>query len=332
MGIATSINGKRGAVVALATMLSGLCLPLSAANAAIDVPPGNRNLEQPAIPGASARRTKALKTTYDAKYEKVVALLQRDVKLRRKIKQTAEIYQIDPLHIVGAIVGEHTYNVDAYDRLQTYYVKAISYVNSGLSFEYDGEDIDDFVQRPEFDRCSPLTRSYDLWACRERVWDKNFRGRTVDGASFPNDRFSAVFFQPFYAGQTFGIGQLNPLTALQMSDLVAKTSGLPQLDHKDPGQVYKTIMDPDLTLPYVAATIVKSIDAYRHIAGYDISENPGITATLYNLGNPEERARALKAENKERQEAGENPRMPMENYYGWLVNDRLDDLRPLFGE
>lgn len=332
MGIGTSINGKQCAIATLATLLSSLYLPIAEVNAATSVPPGNRNLEQPAIPGASARRTKALKTTYDAKYEKVVALLQRDVKLRRKIRQTAEIYQIDPLHMAGAIVGEHTYNVDAYDRLQTYYVKAISYVNSGLTFEHDGENIDDFVQRPEFDRCSPLTKSYDLWTCRERVWNKKFRGRTVDGTSFPNDRFSAVFFQPFYAGQTFGIGQLNPLTALQMSDLVANTSGLPQLDHKNPGQVYKTIMDPDLTLPYVAATIVKSIDAYRDIAGYDISENPGITATLYNLGNPEERARALKAENKALSESGQNPRMPTENYYGWLVNDRLDELRPLFEE
>ena len=35
-----------------------------------------------------------------------------------------------PMHIVGAIVGEHTYNVDAYDRLQTYYVKAVAYLTS----------------------------------------------------------------------------------------------------------------------------------------------------------------------------------------------------------
>lgn len=332
MGLGISVDGKLCATVVFSTLLSGLCLPMAEAAATISVPPGNRNVEQPAIPGASARRTKALKTTYDAKYEKVVALLRRDLKLRSKIKQTAKAYQIDPLHMVGAIVGEHTYNVDAYDRLQTYYVKAISYVNSGLTFEHDGENIDDFVQRPEFDRCGSLKKSYDLWTCREQVWNKKFRGRTVDGSSFPNDRFSAVFFQPFYAGQTFGIGQLNPLTALQMSDLVAKTSGIPQLDHKNPGQVYKTIMDPDLTLPYVAATIVMAIDAYRDIAGYDIAANPGITATLYNLGNPEERARALNAENKARREAGETPRMPMENYYGWLVNDRLDDLRPLFDE
>ncbi|TKD03472.1 MAG: DUF1402 family protein, partial [Mesorhizobium sp.] len=82
-----------------------------------------------------------------------------------------------------------------------------------------------------------------------------------------------------------------------MSDLVHQVSGLPKLDVGDPNGVYKTIMDPDLTLSYVAATIRKSIDAYQSIAGFDISDNPGITSTLYNVGNPEQRAYALKAEN-----------------------------------
>lgn len=331
MGIGISRFGIRYKRPAIGAMLAAVAV-MSAmpALAAIKVPPGNRNAEQPAIPGASERRTKALKTTYEAKYQKVLALLKRDARLRRKIKSTAESYEIDPLHMVGAIVGEHTYNVDAYDRLQTYYVKAISYVNSGLSFEFEGEDIENFVQRPEFEICDTVEGSYELWTCREAVWNSRFRGQNVDGNGFPDDRFSAVFFQPFYAGQTFGIGQLNPLTALQMSDLVARISGLPELDHRNPGQVYKTIMDPDLTLPYVAATIAKSIDAYETIAGYDISDNPGITATLYNLGNPEERARALKAENAARELRSEAPRLPEENYYGWLVNDRLDDLRSLF--
>jgi hypothetical protein len=99
---------------------------------------------------------------------------------------------------------------------------------------------------------------------------------------------------------------------------------------KDPNQVYKTIMDPDLTLAYVAATLKKSIDAYRDIAGFDISENPGITATLYNVGNPEARAYALKTENERRSAAGEAQKMPEENYYGWLVNDKLPELEALF--
>ncbi len=89
-------------------------------------------------------------------------------------------------------------------------------------------------------------------------------------------------------------------------------------------------MDPDLTLAYVAATISKSIDAYKSIAGFDISGNPGLTATLYNVGNPEQRAEALKAENDKRRAAGEPEKLPEENYYGWLVNDKLSELKALF--
>ena len=206
----------------------------------------------------------------------------------------------------------------------------MSYLGSSFSFDYQGETVDDFIARPQFDECASARGSYAAWTCREAVWDAEFRGRTVGGKSFPNNRFSAVFFQPFYAGQTFGIGQLNPLTALQMSDMVAQVSGLPRLDHRDPQAVYRTIMDPDHTLPYVAATLKKSIDAYRTIAGFDISHNPGITATLYNVGAPERRARVLRAENDRRAAAGEPPKLPEENYYGWLVNDRLADLQALF--
>ena len=309
-----------------------LCLAMAAAPsaAATLVPPGNRSAEQPAVPQASAKRTRAAQSTYDAKYRKVYALFRNDEQLRAKIEAISGQYGIDKMHMVGAIVGEHTYNVDAYDRLQTYYVKAVSYLQSRFRFAYGGEDVGDFIERPQFAKCNGIADSYDLWSCREAVWDQTFRGKTVDGKSFPNDRFSAVFFQPFYAGQTFGIGQLNPLTALQMSDLVARISGFPALDHRDPQQVYRTIMDPDITLAYVAATLKKSIEAYRDIAGYDISKNPGITATLYNIGSPEQRARALKAENAERRKNGQNPRLPQENYYGWLVNDKLEELETLF--
>jgi hypothetical protein len=298
--------------------------------AATLVPPGNRNATQPQVPAGSSIRTSALKSTYEAKYRKVLALLRNDGELRAKITAVSAKYGIDPIHMVGAIVGEHTYNVDAYDRLQTYYIKAVSYLQTSFSFGHDGETVGAFIARPQFSACEGKNGSYDQWTCREAMWDREFRGKTVDGKSFPDNRFSAVFFQPVYAGQTFGIGQLNPLTALQMSDIVSRVSGLPKLNHDDPQQVYRTIMDPDLTLPYVAATIRKSIDAYRDIAGFDISKNPGITATLYNIGNPEARAQALKAENRKRAAAGQAPRMPQENYYGWFVNDKLDDLTALF--
>ena len=149
--------------------------------------------------------------------------------------------------------------------------------------------------------------------------------RTVGGKTWPNDRFGRVFFQPLYAGQTFGLGQLNPLAALRVNDLVVKVSHLPRLSADHAPAIYKAIMEPDSTLEYMAAIIRTSIDAYAQIAGMDISGNPGITATLYNLGDVKKRAEALKRKNAGRAK----PVLPEENYYGWLVNDKLNELRPL---
>src|SRR5262245_5435984 len=91
-------------------LLSCILLPIGIAHAQATtvVPAGNRYAKQPNVPHASASRTRANKTTYEAKYEKVYALLKNDRELRLKIKDVARNYGIDPLHIVGAIVGEHT--------------------------------------------------------------------------------------------------------------------------------------------------------------------------------------------------------------------------------
>src|SRR5690606_24883855 len=141
----------------------------------------NRNVEQPQIPGFSARRTQAAQTTFEAKYAKVYQLLQNDGRLRSKIREVASAYKIAPIHIVGAIVGEHTYNVDAYDRLQTYYVKAASYLTTSFSFSHDGGSVETFINRPEFSACETYSDSYSLWSCREGVWDREFRGKSVNG-------------------------------------------------------------------------------------------------------------------------------------------------------
>lgn len=289
------------------------------------IEPGNTIAEQPQIPNASKNRTRQLKTTFDLKYERVVTMLQNDRRLISDIKKVAAQFDIDPIHMIGAIVGEHTYNVDVLDRAQSYYLKAIAYVKEDIDFKYEGESVAEFVNRAEFESCGKYSNSYDLWTCRENVWDDKFRGRNVDGTVFPNNRFSAVFFQPFYAGQTFGIGQLNPLTALMVTDQVTDVIGGRKLSETNGKAVYRTIMDPKLTLPYMAATIKISIDAYADIAGFDISKNPGLTATLYNTGSPRARAAALAAKNKARSK----PIEPQVNYYGWLINEKEEELRSL---
>jgi hypothetical protein len=63
------------------------------------VPPGNRNAEQPKVPGASVRRTKAGRSTFDEKYDKIRELLASDKSLISKIKHLAPIrYRSDPYH------------------------------------------------------------------------------------------------------------------------------------------------------------------------------------------------------------------------------------------
>jgi hypothetical protein len=307
----------------LATLVLATALPALAA--AVVAPAGNRSAEQPTIDMSSIKRAGETKESFDAKYRRIYALLQRDKTLIRSIKRAAKTYGVDPVHLIGAIIGEHTYNVGGLDSAQSYYVKALAYLGTkDLAFGYKGESVTDFVARPEFDGCDSLKSSYDLWTCREDVWDAEFRGKTVDGKSFPRDRFSKVFFQPLYAGQTFGLGQINPLTALTVTDIVHKKSGLPLLSAEQAPQLYQAIMDPNMSLDYMAAIIRLSIDVYRDTAGVDISNNPGITATLYNVGDVKVRARALAAERKRNKNA-----MPQENYYGWLVNDRQDELRKL---
>jgi hypothetical protein len=307
----------------LASLLFATALPALAA--AVVAPPGNRSETQPEIDMSSIKRAGETKESFEAKYRRIYALLKRDKTLIRSIKRSAKTYGVDPVHLIGAIIGEHTYNVGGLDSAQSYYVKALAYLGTkDLTFGYKGESVSDFVSRPQFDRCDGFTANYDLWTCREDVWDASFRGKTVDGKSFPRDRFSKIFFQPLYAGQTFGLGQINPLTALTVTDIVHRKSGLPELNAEQAPQLYQAIMDPNMSLDYMAAIIRLSIDVYRDTAGVDISGNPGITATLYNVGDVKVRARALAAARKKNKSA-----MPQENYYGWLVNDRLNELRAL---
>lgn len=315
---------------AAATLLTILVLfhSLQNSHAVTPVPAGNRNIEQPKIPGGSIKRTRG--TTFEKKYKKIRNLLARDRKLVSKIKSAARTHGIDPIHIIGALVGEHTYNVDAKDRLQSYYVKALAYMGQNLTFKYESTTLKKLLRHPSFSRCDSISNAYDKWTCREAVWNRSYRGKNFAGKRWPNGRFGAVFFQPLYAGQTFGLGQLNPLTALKVNDMVrAKTRREPKLSINNAPLIYNTIMEPDSSLLYMAAVIRHSIDAYGRIAGFDISGNPGITATLYNLGNVTVRAAKLRNINAKRKSSGKNPVLPQENYYGWLINHKLADLRSL---
>ena len=266
----------------------------------------------------------------DDKYRHIVTVLATDKHLMNNIKKAARVYGVDPVDIVGAIVGEHTFNMNVFDTLQSYYVKALQYMhNQSLTFQYQGELAKDFLKRPQFAQCEAMTVNYDKWDCRETVWNRQFAGKAVGGKLWPINRFNRVFFAPAHAGQTFGVGQLGPVVALSVTDIVHKKSGLPLLSIDNAPQVFAQIMNPDASMNYIAASIAVSIDNYKRIAGFDISQNPGIIATLYNLGDSRTRAIDLKILNDQRAKQGLAPQWPQENFYGWFINEKANDLRRL---
>lgn len=307
--------------------------PAAGKQAIIVVPPDYHAKTQPQIYiGAKFLTSVAQGSTYNEKYKKIYGLLARDKRLMANVKKAAAHFGIDPIHIIGAIVGEHTYNISTYDTLQTYYVKALQYADDqSLVFAYKGETAEKFFTRPQFAKCETIDALYAKWDCRQTVWNTKFYGKLVDGRLYPRDRLHRVFFQPMFSGQTFGIGQISPIAALMVTDQVHAKSGLPLLTIDKASQVYQQIMNPDTSVEYVAANIRASIDAYKRIAGFDISQNPGLTATLYNLGDAVTRASQLRAVNLARAQKGQPPQYPEENFYGWFINEHAADLRKLLG-
>ncbi len=315
-------------LVLLAALAFGA--PARAASVTMD-PPGNRNAEQPPIPGGSASRTRAMKTTYDAKYERVYQLLKTDDGLRRKIRAAAARYQIDPMHIVGALVGEHTYNVDVYDRLQTYYVKAISYLKSALSFDYHGESLGS----PDLARPSSATaralrqlRSLGLPRARlERHVPRQGRGRArLSERQVRRHVLPALLRRPDLrdrpaqpadgaADERSGAPGVRPAAArLQRS-----AAGLP---HDHGSRPDAGICRGD------AAQGDRRLSRHRRLRHFRQSghHRDALQCRQTRRRGP----RSCGPKTRKRRAQGLKPKLPEENYYGWLVNEKLPELQQLF--
>ena len=174
--------------------------------------------------------------SFDDKYKKVYALLaerqeaDRQDQARRR-RSTASTRSTS----IGAIVGEHTYNVDVFDTLQGYYVKALQYAdNKSLAFALQGQTAAAVLRQAAIRQMrADEDQLRALGLPRRRSGTGSSWARSSTASSIPDDRFARVFFQPFFAGQTFGLGQLSPVAALMVTDIVHAKSGLPLLSIDD---------------------------------------------------------------------------------------------------
>jgi len=277
---------------------------------AILVPAGNFNSEQ---------------RSYDSsKYSAAVKIVSKAENICN-IKVAAEIYKLDPVSIMGAIIGEHTFNVNIWDQGQEAYI----YMRRmwTVRFSENGLDLADVIKEPRYRQCESTTdNNYDLWECYEDVWKSDRRnGRRGSERS----SIKWTFFNPMGAGYTYGLGQMGPERALRVTDLVNKVSHIPMVSVDDPDKLYDAILNPKTTIHYIAASNRIAIDTYRKIANFDISQNVGIIATLYNLGKEQDKATELRQKNLKSSVSGVGY-YPEVNYYGWFVNSKEDELRAIY--
>lgn len=260
-----------------------------------------------------------------ARYRRALAIMLKRENLC-EIKTAAELYRIDPVSIMGDIIGEHTFNVDIWDMGQEAYLYMAK--KWQLRFAENSLDIADLIREPQYRQCeSQADNNYELWECYESVWARDRRNsrRSSDRSSI-----KWTFFNPIGAGFTYGYGQLGPERALRITDLVARVSGFPQVSVDNPNALYDAVLNPKTAIHYVAASNRVAIEIYRKYANFDISYNPGVMATLYNLG--EERSRALQLRQKNLKSIASLGRglYPEVNFYGWFVNTKENELRSAY--
>lgn len=277
------------------------------------VPPGNMN--------------SAVKDYDNGQYKNIVRLMSKKSNIC-VIKEAATLYNLDPVVIMGSIVGEHTFNVDAWDIGQDTYMYMVK--NWITRFEANGIDLGKMFKEDNYVACTMATdNNYDLWGCYESVWKHDKRNPRKGQAK---SSLKWVFFNPIGGGFTYGFGQLGPERALMVTDMVNQISGFPLLSVEDPPSLYEAILNPQTSIHYVAATNRKAIDIYKQVANFDISQNPGVVSTLYNLGKEYEKAEELYEKTVKNLTKDGSSDYPQVNYYGWFINSKEAELREVFNK
>ena len=116
-------------------------------------------------------------------------------------------------------------------------------------------------------------------------------------------------------GYSRGLGQIKPETAYAVEKMAAKIEGRTE---RTENQIEEVLFDNENSIKYAAAIIRNAQDTYKE-QGIDISKDPGLLASVYNLGKAQSRAQKAKEEKK-------NPRY---NYFGQFVaanTDAIDEV------
>lgn len=276
-----------------------------------------------------------LRAELDRRFNKALKSILKDKNLKFQLEKAGANFQIDPVLILGCVVGENTFNVGLLDDVQRLATLSAKWgATWALKFKSNKTDLAVLIRRPEFSTCAAgLASGGDqatYWRCVAKTWNTQFAGKTINGEKFESNGFRMAFFNPLGVGLTYGLGQLDPIRALMVTDMVNKQSGFRFLTIDRPAEIYEDIINQNTNVHYVGANVRLMIDTYRTRARYDISRNPGVIASLYNMGREDERADKLFARNVARLGKKLKEIPPRENYYGFYINEREADLRRIY--
>jgi len=256
----------------------------------------------------SGRETEFALTLGKNKIPKILAALNEEGLLSETLK-LAKAFNIHPMHILGPIIGENSFNGAIDNTIQNSFAKMFT----ESDFKVMSSRIKIITEDPSTNGCLDLKISnYWKWRC--------LLNKTSYLANGSNRDFISWFYQISNKGQgTFGLGQAQPFLLWSVSDLVAeKTKSLGYnyqtyelTDMKKPFQI---IFNNKEMLAYIAAMAHVSITVYKQVAGVDISQNPGLSTTLYNVGDEYQRAYLNTVRGSD----------PQVNFMGWYVN-RFED-------
>ncbi len=265
----------------------------------------------------------------DEKFASLIAKLRSQPRLIELANRIAPLYGVEPAAVMGAMLGELTFNNEFTSAMQD---KA-ALIPEQSSFT-GAIRVAEKLKADAFEFCGIKHRDYWAWVCVNRTWNNSlaWRGPQARESLYqtilePSDQPLHGMLRPTALGATFGPAQMSLMRALMLSEDVYTASGgqIPRLWIDDMPAVLRAITNLETSVHFVAATLARSIDAYKRFANIDISHNMGVQATLFNLGWEFELALKSRQENT----FNKIPNSPRENYFGWFINRHEKEIREL---
>ena len=247
--------------------------------------------------------------------------IQSVKRIKSDIKRAAKTFGLPAEYVAGAIIAEHALNVDWRDQWQNKAIQTewrrrllLRSTNALLVELLESEKVRT--------NCTGEARAYNYWYCviKQRYNISRSVPSTRQYKKFTNEYFNPNVAVGQKLGTTFGLGQLSPLRAMMVSDLVASRTSIPEIDFTDEqsrSQLYSDLLNPKRVVYYIAATMYQAIEIYNAYGFSNVASDMGVVITLYNIGN--ERRHAL----DRRSEGG----APQSNVMGRWAVDNIDIIR-----